>query len=141
MVIYLLDAESDRTALAFTGIAILVLLAGLGITLWRRWRGARPMFMGMLTRWMVARGDTSSLFGPYIVRVHQNEIVERGPKSEHRFAISAIQKLVIDAEHVYAYVSPVQAIVIPSRAFGHSLEQKAFVASIEQRTGCPVVHG
>jgi hypothetical protein len=119
-----------------TFVLILSLLIG-----WLVWRGTPTFVMGFVVRALLMAGDSSSLLGQYWLRLTPEEIFERAPKAEHRFPMSAVQKLVLCDQRLYIYVSPLSALIIPGRALddpkmleplGHSLQRLSGVPFIQR---------
>jgi hypothetical protein len=94
-----------------------------------------------LIRYLLTRGDTSTLTGRYWLRLDRSEILERAPKSEHRIYLSAVQKIVLSPKHLYLYISPMQAVLIPLRDFADEFAIESFVAAAQQRTGVKAIRG
>jgi hypothetical protein len=95
--------------------------------------------MRLLIRWMLAAGDTSSLFGHYKLMLTAEQLHEQGPKNETTYKISAVQKLRTTRQHLFIYVSPLQAYIVPSRAFPTPEDFTQFVRTLEAWTQQKVV--
>lgn len=132
----LLTVENARDfAMPLLAFGAIVLLS-LGIVAgWNYYYGIPTFLTDLMLRHMLTRGDTSSIFGRYSISVSPAAIFERAPKSEHRFALSAVQKIILAPQHVYVYVSPVQAFIIPKRAFLEPRAPESFVTLLEQYSG------
>jgi hypothetical protein len=99
------------------------------------------LFMGALLRYLYTRGDTSILIGPRRLSISSTEVVERTPTSESRFSTKLIQKLIVENQRAYIYVSPVQALVVPANAFADPQVFEAFVEALEKLTGLRAIRG
>jgi hypothetical protein len=64
--------------------------------------------------------------------VTRTEITESSPQGEATCAMSAVEKIVVTGDHAFIYSSPVQAFVVPRRAFATSVDFESLVAMIEQ---------
>lgn len=135
--VYLATIESPVADDIFPAamFGVLGVTAFVFIAIWTFVRGPLLFLTEPLIRHMATRGDTSSLFGRYTIRITDQDILERAPQSEHRFAISAVQKIILAREHIFLYVSPIQAFIIPRRAFADPREPATLVELLEQVTG------
>ena len=90
-------------------------------------------FLRLVIKWMLA-GDTSSIFGHYKLTFSAEMLHEMGPKNETSFKMSAVQKLVTTDQYLFIYVSPVQAYIVPRRAFRFPEDFDRFVRTMETWT-------
>ena len=128
-----LEWDEQLFLILFAVVSFLMLVS---MAIWSAWHGVPAMLlMPILIRYLLTRGDTSSLAGRYTLSISPSELVERAPKSEHRFAISAVQKLVWSDQAIYIYMSPIQAIVVPMRAFAEPAAAEAFIRVLQQHSG------
>jgi len=125
------NAQDAISAVLFVAISTVLIIP---VIVWIAWRGPFRLFTAPLLKYLATRGDTSSMFGPSSLTISASEIAERGPKSEHRFALSAVQKIVLARHHFYIYVSTLQAIVVPRRAFADPREAEMLVNLLEHLT-------
>jgi hypothetical protein len=98
-------------------------------------RGWSSPLSAVLIRRMLTEGDTSSMVGQYKLIVSPTEMTESSPKGESTCAMSAVQRIVVTDEHVFIYVAPVQAFVVPRNAFRSATDFEDFVAMIEEYSG------
>jgi hypothetical protein len=112
--------------------AACILVVAVPIFAWLTWRGPPQFLTASFVRYLATRGDTSSMFGRTAMTISADQIAERGPKSEQRFSISAVQKIVLAPQHIYIFVTTLQAFIIPRRAFADPREAEAVVALLEQ---------
>jgi hypothetical protein len=127
--LYALFAVRDRTTLIVCLLLWGAVVSVFGFLLWRMARRApsnRP------SAGLVAERDTSSMVGPYKLNVTRTEITESSPQGEATCAMSAVEKIVVTGDHAFIYSSPVQAFVVPRRAFATSVDFESLVAMIEQ---------
>jgi hypothetical protein len=132
--VYLLTAKNlnPEDVIALLSLAAVYFVLVAAISIWCVVRGPRGFLMNSYVRYLLTRGDTRSLVGRHTLRISSSDITERGPQAEHRFAMSAVQKLVLSRDNLYIYVSPVQAIVVPARAFEHAAMREGLVRTLEQ---------
>ena len=98
----------------------------------------RPESGHALLRYYLKRklsvGDTSSIFGHYKLTLSAETLHEQGPKNETSFKLSAVQKLVSTGQYLFIYVSPLQAYIVPRRAFPFPDDFEVFVRTVEEWT-------
>jgi hypothetical protein len=146
VLIYLLrtpniDIETQGSLIAFAVLSFVVVLAVFGWMVLRK----DPLFLRgdflnrPLIRYLLTRGDTSTLIGRHWLRLDQTEILERAPKSESRIHLTAVQKIVVTPKHLYLYIAPMLAVLIPLRAFADEFAIESFVAAAEKRTGVQAI--
>src|SRR4051794_26488870 len=63
------------------------------VMMWIRQSRFHRFFLRLLLRWMLAAGDTSSIFGHYKLTLSAEQLHEQGPKNETTYKMSAVQKL------------------------------------------------
>jgi len=63
------------------------------------------------------------------------------PKSEARHNISMVQRIIITKDHAFVYVSPIQAFIIPRRAFVPPETFDAFIRTLEDYSGVRAERG
>jgi hypothetical protein len=97
-----------------------------------KWNPTRPLVALVIKRML--SGDTSSMFGRLRLTCSAERIHQQGAKSEGSHDISAVQKLVLTPEYLFIYVSPMQAYIIPFRAFAHPDDFERFVLTLEEWT-------
>jgi hypothetical protein len=114
--------------------AVVCVIAITGVTI--LWGRRRPTWAtAWYIRWYATRGDTSSVFGRYRIALSPREIYERAPKSEARHDISVVHRVIVGPGHAFIYVSPMQAFIVPRRAFVPPETFDAFVATLERYAG------
>jgi hypothetical protein len=130
-----IDHFAAEDVIFLIAFAIVVFIANIATTVWFLYRGMPSKANGWLVRYLITRGNTASLVGSYSLLISPTDILERAPQSEHRFVLSAVQKIVLARQHVFIYVSPIQAFIIPRRAFADPREPAALVDLLERTTG------
>jgi hypothetical protein len=133
--IYLFTTPAEPGVMAFLILwAVVNLLAFIGIAIWWNHR-RRPWGSGWFLRWYITRGDTSSIFGRHRIVLSPHEIYERSPKAESRLAMSIVTRIVVTTDYAFVYISPIQAFIIPRRAFFPPATFDAFVRTLEEYSG------
>ena len=92
----------------------------------RRWEAARRI------RRMYAEGKHADRVGHVRLTIGSDGIHERTERSETHYKTDALERVVSDVDHVYLYVSPVSALVVPKSAFAGELEETSFVELARQ---------
>ena len=91
---------------------------------------------GWFTRWwikqIVSEGKSGNLIGRYRVRVTPTAITEWSPAAVTEVRVSSIDRLIVSADHAFVYTSPVQAVIVPRRAFADASTFEQLVRTIEQ---------
>jgi hypothetical protein len=67
--------------------------------------------------------------------------MEQGPRSEHRFAISSVQKIIVTPRSIFLLLSTLQGIGIPRRALASEQDAQALAVLLERLTGAKIVRG
>jgi hypothetical protein len=139
--IYLLTAANvtQESALSLMGFAAVNALVISVVLYWFLRRPRANFLSGALIKALFLRGDMSSIVGRYAVRLTENGIVERAPKSEGCVAFSAVQKTILAQQHLFIYVSPLAAFIVPRRAFPDPAAMEAFITALERRTTVPTI--
>lgn len=131
--------DTDSLAGVVAAVVVGVVMTPLLIAL--AWFDPTSFVAAPLYRWLISRGDTTPLFGPHVLTITAEHLMEQGPKAEHRFAISSVQKIVLAPRHIFLFVSTLQGIVIPRRALASEQDAEALAALLERLTGAKVVRG
>ena len=100
--------------------------------IWLAFVKPRRFLMVPLIRYVVLRGDPATLFGRHALTLTEDGLAERGPKSEHRFAWSAVQKVVVSPDHIFVFLSTLQGIIIPRRALPEPQAAESLIALVER---------
>jgi hypothetical protein len=129
------EGENLSEGLLFMAIFLALMTA---MTLWIAFRGPTAALTRLVVRVMLAASDLSGHLGPHWLRLTTTDILERNPKAEHRFPMTAVRKLVLDRDRLYIYVSSLSAIVVPARAFSHPRMIEAFAAAIGKHSAINV---
>jgi hypothetical protein len=89
-----------------------------------------------ITRWWIRRivsdGKAGNLLGRYRLRLTNKTLTEWSPVAVSEVGVSAIDRLIVTSEHAFVFTSPVQAAIVPRRAFTSGNTFEHFVRSIEQ---------
>lgn len=104
------------------------------VSMWIMRSRFHHFFLRLVIRWMLAAGDTSSLFGHYKLTLSAEQLHEQGPKNETIYKMSAVQKLRQSSQYLFIYVSPLQAYIVPARAFPMPEDFSQFVRTMEAWT-------
>jgi hypothetical protein len=131
--------DSDNVAAVISATVVAVVMVPLLIAL--IWFDLTRFIAAPFYRWFVSRGDTNALFGPHVLTITAEHLIEQGPKSDHRFAVSSVQKIVLAPRHIFLFLSTLQGIVIPRRALASEQDAIELVALLERLTGAKVVRG
>jgi len=136
---YLMSEDVAAEAAPFLILwAVIHFLAFVAIAIW--WsRRSSSWGTGWIYRWLATRGDSSAIFGRYRFVISPQGILERSPKAEARYDISVVQKIIVTANHAFIYISPLQAFIIPRRAFFPTETFDAFVDTLGQFANRPVI--
>jgi hypothetical protein len=118
--------------------AVVHFLGFVAVAIW--WsRRSSSWGSGWIYRWLATRGDTSAIFGRYRFVISPREILERSPKAEAHYDISVVQKIIATATHAFIYVSPLQAFIIPRRAFVPVETFDAFLDTLGRLANRPII--
>jgi hypothetical protein len=77
----------------------------------------------------------SRMLGNFRCRATPQEITEFTPRKAYSFKTSRVRYITVDSQHVMIFVSLLQAIVIPRRAFASELEVERFASTVERFSG------
>jgi hypothetical protein len=132
-------ADFDNVAALFSATVVAIVMVPLLIAL--IWFDPMKWIATPVYRWLISRGDTTPLFGPHVLTITAEHLIEQGPKADHRFAISSLQKIVLAPRHIFLFVSTLQGIIIPRRALTSEQEADALVELLERLTRAKVVRG
>jgi hypothetical protein len=86
-------------------------------------------------RWAIKRNiqkiysqtESRNVIGEHTIAIEPEYVTERSPVGESRTAWSGIEKIQSDEQYIYIYVGPLNAFVIPKRAFKSGEESEAFL--------------
>jgi hypothetical protein len=132
-------ADFDNVTAVFSATVVAVVMVPLLIAL--IWFDPTKWIVAPFYRWFVSRGDTTALFGPHVLTITAEHLIEQGPKADHRFAVSSVQRIVLSPRHIFLFLSTLQGIVIPRCALASEQDAQALVALLERLTGAKVVRG
>lgn len=109
----------------------------LGLAILGAWYAAFPRRVERLalrhTARMYAEGRNAGLLGPHRLELEPEWLVERSPLREVRTHWRAVEKVVLEREHIFIYVSGFTAVIVPVRAFASEAQRHALLAAIEER--------
>jgi hypothetical protein len=112
--------------------SVAMFVVAIPLAIWLAFWKPRRFLLVPLIRYLVLRGDPATLFGPHLLTLAEDGLAERGPKSEHRFAWSAVQKVVVSPDHIFVFLSTLQGIIIPRRALPDPQAAESLVALVER---------
>jgi hypothetical protein len=76
---------------------------------------------------MIAEGESKGYFGPCSLSIAAEGIVETKPNGESKRKWAAVTRIVVTSQHVFVYTSPVEAFILPRRAFDSDDQCQEFV--------------
>ncbi|HSE31888.1 MAG TPA: YcxB family protein [Pyrinomonadaceae bacterium] len=105
---------------------LLFLLFVFGYPLYYRWAIRR----NALKTYSAAK--SKSVLGEYTVIIESAGLTEKGSVSESKVAWSGVEKIENDNQYIYIFTSPLQAHVIPKRAFRNNEESQTFLETAKR---------
>jgi hypothetical protein len=84
--------------------------------------------VGYVIRRSCNEGDGRGLFGPHSLELTPEGIHETTAVSTSTYAWTGIERIADDDSHLYLYVSPTSAYVVPKRAFASAEGARTFLA-------------
>ena len=91
-------------------------------------------------RWAIRRNASKAysatkskgVLGKHTVVIEPSGVTETGSVSESKVAWSGVEKIVDDNQYIYIFTSPLQAHVIPKRAFRNNEESQTFLETAKR---------
>ena len=88
-------------------------------------------------RWAIRRNTSKAysttrskgVLGKHTLVIEPSGLQEKGSVSESKVAWSGVEKIEDDTQYIYIFTSPLQAHVIPKRAFRSDEESQAFLGT------------
>jgi len=97
---------------------LLMLIAYPAYYKWAIKRNARSIYSGT---------ESNGILGAHTIIVDAEAVTERSAVGESRIAWSGLERIEDDGDYIYLYIGPLQAYVIPKRAFRTADDQEAFM--------------
>jgi hypothetical protein len=131
------DDEQVAGVIAAAGAVVVIVPLCIGLAWWQ----PTKFLLAPYYRHFVSRGDPAVLLGPRVLTITAEHLIEQGPKSEQRFALSSVQKIVVTPRHIFLFLSTLQGIGIPLRSLADTHNPAALVVLLERLTSAKVVRG
>lgn len=105
----------------------------------KAWQASRKVKNHWLARRMVkalfADGDSSAVLGVRRFTVKHDCIEDWSPLRDSRWKMQCVQKIIVTPQYAFVYVSPIQAFIIPVRAFLSPEHFATFISNLEGHAG------
>jgi hypothetical protein len=101
---------------------------------------SRSRFTRAIWRSVLARKLNDNFLGSHTLTIAPDKLYLRGPKSEVSFNLSGVTQLVLSQELLMIYISPMNAYLVPRRAFRSEEEVLITASKLERWTGRTVEH-
>jgi hypothetical protein len=86
---------------------------------------------------MINEGSNASLFGPRSITLNESGVTETSENDESRSSWRSIEKIDETAEHIYIYISSINAYLVPVRAFEDRTKKEAFLERLKDKKYSP----
>jgi len=100
-----------------------------------------PGMRSRQAKFMVARtykdGKGHNVFGKHTLTVSPEGLVETIGATEYRTAWASVERIGVTPEYVFIYTSPIQASVVPRRAFADEAASQEFIRTIQEYQSNP----
>ena len=83
---------------------------------------------------IIAEGNNKAILGRHILTLSEAGIHAKSPGSESDLEWSTIQKVLQSKSHIFLYISAVNALVIPKKAFPTEQSQQSFLDFVLSKT-------
>jgi hypothetical protein len=83
---------------------------------------------------MIAEGNNQAVFGHHTITLSEAGIHTKSPGSESDLEWSTIQKVLQSKSHIFLYISAINALVIPKKAFPTEQSQQSFLDFVLSKT-------
>lgn len=101
---------------------------------------SRSRFTRAIWRSVLAKRVNDNFLGAHVITFAPGQLHLRGPKSETSFNLSGVTQLVLTQELLMIYISPMNAYLVPRRAFQSEEEVRVTIRKLERWTGRTVEH-
>ena len=91
-------------------------------------------------RKIYSQGANKSLIGEHTIVIDSEGVTERSAVAESKIAWSGVERIEEDGHNVYFYIGPLQAYVIPKRAFQTPDDGEAFLQLAQSYRSAYVQH-
>lgn len=85
-----------------------------------------------LIRRMLKEGSTRSMLGKCTITLNDDSISIQRPSSLSSYGLEAIDRICLNSDYCYLYVTSVSAIIVPRRAFSSNESFNEFVREAER---------
>jgi hypothetical protein len=82
---------------------------------------------------MIDEGGNDSLFGPRTMILSESGVEEISDMGESRSSWRSVEKIDETAEHIYIYISSVNAYLVPVRAFADRTQKEVFLERLKDK--------
>jgi hypothetical protein len=82
---------------------------------------------------MIDEGSNDSLFGPRTMTLSESGVEEISDMGESRSSWRSVEKIDETADHIYIYISAVNAYLVPIRAFADRTQKEAFLERLKNK--------
>lgn len=101
---------------------------------------SRSRFTRAIWRSALAKKVNDNFLGSHVMTFAPGNLHLRGPKSEVSFNLSGVTQLVLSQELLMIYISPMNAYLVPRRAFRSEEDVSVTIRKLERWTGQTVEH-
>lgn len=126
--ISLIGKDSIHSLIESSPFIIIISFAYLYLRIGRKWRWIRYFSKNY-------SGKTNYQPGSLAITFSSEKVTEENEKMNSNFQYSAFEKLHITPDGVYIYFSPLQALVIPKRAFNTDFSVEGLMNLLKEKTG------
>lgn len=82
---------------------------------------------------MIDEGGNASLFGPRSFTLSETGVEEVSDQGESRSSWRSIEKIDETVDHIYVYISSINAYLIPTRAFQDITQKNMFLERLKEK--------
>lgn len=82
---------------------------------------------------MIDEGSNDNLFGPRTMTLSESGVEEVSDHGESRSSWRSIEKIDETADHIYIYISSINAYLVPIRAFEDKSQKDTFVERLKDK--------
>lgn len=125
--IYIIDRDKQFDTIAF----IIPLVAGVFFFLifpWLNNYGIRSR-----TTKLLKEGSNKAMIGRQRITLQDDSLYCEAPSGESKVKWDAVERVVVNNNHVLLYLGSMNALVIPKRAFANEIDMNFFVEEVQQR--------
>lgn len=82
---------------------------------------------------MLKEGKNQDLLGSKTVELRQNDILSSGENSESKVKWNTVERYVETNDHIFIYISAMEAYIVPKRSFNNDEEKTQFIEILNNK--------